>query len=370
MFAAYSMIPASLMMNGVLVDLLSNDILHFDAPWWNEKMVDSCTLYDKMYFCTGDISYELLGQLFAMQFNKDMAASVGLSEYLTQTYGVETLYDLVESGDWTIDTMMTIAKQFYEDKDGTKTQDDRFGFVTTVVALDAFWAGSNLRYLEQGNDGSIIVSDDMGSTKASDLAAKFVEFMKHPSVSVYSSFAQAINGNGNGVWEFHLWKGNQSLMYLGNLSYVLEEVPFDKGVLPVPKHDQDQEDYLTCSGFPFAMWGIARSATNYDDLCYVLECLASESYRKITPAYFDQALQGRQDTQKDYNMLELIRQSAFIDGGRVMTKAFNEWTYYVFRGALAGPSEYLPYYAEHEEALKEQALALNSLILNMEQLYG
>ena len=371
MFNAYSMISTSLMINGVLTDLLSNDILHFDAPWWNSKMVDTCTLYDRMYFCTGDIAYDLLSCVISLRYNKSMAADVGLEEYLKQTYDVETLYDLVRSGDWTLDNMMTICKQFYVDNDGTKTGDDKFGFVATVIAMDAFWAGSDLQHLERGSDGSVNISADMEGQKASDLTAKLVDFMKHPSTSVYTSFSQATNAQGNGIWEWFLWKGQQSLMYMGGLGNLLsDEIPFESGVLPMPKYDKDQEEYLTCTGFTYGIWGVTRNSTAHDDLFYVLECLASESYRKVTPVFFDQSLLGRQDTANDYEMLKLIRDSVMIDGGRVMTKAFDEWTYYVFRGALVSGIDYLGYYEKREQALKDQAAALNTLVLNMEQLYG
>ena len=368
MFAVYSMTTTSMMINGVLADLMPSDALHFEAPWWSSKMVDTCTLYDRMYFCTGDISYELLGIAYVMLFNKNLAASMNVPEYLSQVHDAETMYDLVRSGDWTIDTMMNIAKQFYVDSDGMKTGDDVFGYATTVIFLDAFYSGSGLKLLERGNDGSVIVSDDMGSYKADKLASDIVEFMKTPSVTVYSTFAKAGDGE-NGIWQKHLWNANQVLMYHATLGEILDETKFDVGVLPNPKYDKDQTEYLTCTGFPYGMWGISRTATNYEDLCYVLECMASESYRKITPVYYDQMLLGRRDTKDDYEMLQAISETIVIDGGRVMTNAFGDWTYYVFRGALASGISYLPYYEKRKEFLKESALGLNSLILNMEELY-
>ena len=81
-------------------------------------------------------------------------------------------------------------------------------------------------------------------------------------------------------------------------------------------------------------------------------------------------LLGRQDTQDDYEVLQTIRESIVVDGGRVMDKVFGSMTFYCFRGALAGGVEYAGYYAKYEESLKEQAISLNSLVLNMEQLYS
>ena len=366
MFAVYSLNANNLMVYGLLADLLSNDIIEFDKPWWNSKMVDSCSIYDRMYFCTGDIAYSLSDCTYVTLFNKDLANNVGLPGYLNETYGVADLYELKDNGKWTLDTMTTIAKLFYHDEDGMKNADDTYGYVTSAVFLDCFWAGSGLRHLEKGNDGSIIISDDMTSYKANTLANKLIEFMKSPAVSVHGSFAKS---EGDPVPQT-FWRNNKALFYTTTLNEYRLEHGFEMGVLPVPKYDVDQTEYLSCPGFGYAMWGVCRSSTDVDELFYVLECMASESYRKTVPVYFEQMLLDRQDTEADYKVLQSLRDSIVVDGGRVMDKVFGSMTFYVFRGPLVGGVEYAGYYAKYEESLKEQAIALNSLVLNMEQLYS
>ena len=366
MFAVYSLNANGLMIYGLLADLLNNEIIEFDKPWWNSKMVESCSIYDRMYFCTGDIAYSLSDCTYVTLFNKDLSNNLGVPAYLQEKYGVDTFYDLVDDGRWTLDAMMTAAKQFYHDEDGLKNGNDTYGYVTSAVFLDCFWAGSDLRHLEKGNDGSIIISDDMTSYKANNLAAKIVEFMKSPAVSVHGSFAKS---EGDPVPQT-FWRNNQSLFYTTTLNEYRIENNFEMGVLPVPKYDEDQHEYLSCSGFGYAMWGVCRNSEDRDELFYVLECMASESYRKTVPVFFEQMLLDRQDTEADYKVLQGLRDSIIVDGGRVMDKVFNSMTFYVFRGPLVGGVEYASYYAKYDESLKEQAIALNSLILNMEQLYS
>lgn len=366
LFTVYSLTANTLMINGVLTDILANDIIEFDKPYWNSKMVESCSLYDKMYFCTGEISYTLIDCIYVMLFNKELAADMGMPRYLSETYGIDSLYDLVESGEWTLDNMMKIAKQFSVDSDGVKNAEDTFGYVASSVSIDSYWGASNLTHLSKGNDGSIVICDDMSSKKASDLAAKVVEFMKSPAVMVQGSFAKVEKDPAPATF----WDKGQAVFYHISLNELMRDTGFEMGVLPIPKYDEDQEEYLTCPGFGYGMWGIARSAENYEDLCYVMECMASESYRKVIPVYFDQMLLNRQDAVDDYKVLQTLRESIVVDGGRVMDKVFNSTSWGVFRGAVLNGVDYLGYYQQFDTPLKEQAVSLNSLVLNMEQIYS
>jgi len=119
------------------------------------------------------------------------------------------------------------------------------------------------------------------------------------------------------------------------------------------------------------MWAIARGTKgDFEDMCAVMEGLASEGYRKTNPTYFDTMLSERQETANDYDMLQIIRAGIVIDGGRVMDNAFDTNTWSVWRRCVMGNRDYLAYYAGYAEDLTEQAASLNSLMRNMEKLYS
>ena len=67
---------------------------------------------DRLYFVTGEISNNLIGNMFGVFFNKE----------LVQDYQTDDLYTLVEKGKWTLDTMFGIAENVYQDlnNDGKK----------------------------------------------------------------------------------------------------------------------------------------------------------------------------------------------------------------------------------------------------------
>ena len=63
----------------------------------------------------------------------------------------------------------------------------------------------------------------------------------------------------------------------------LGDVDFQYGVVPAPKWDSTQEDYYTCVGNAFTLYAIMGNSERPDLASAVLECWASEAYRRTTP---------------------------------------------------------------------------------------
>ncbi len=366
MFAVYSLTTSAMMIQGLLQDLHKSEILDFNKPWWNSQMVDGCTILDKMYFCSGDIDYQLIGQSFAFLYNKGLASTANIDNYISTTYGEEDIYALVKAGKWTYDKLFAIAKQAGIDENGIKDADDTFGYAGQFVNTDSFYQGCGMKQLATGADGSIMLSSDINSDKADAIMAALRTFLKDPAAFSMSSFDSI---PGADPWK--MYKNNQVLFYHGSITNLSTEQSFNQGVLPIPKYDEEQELYLTIPGFGYHMWAVARgSKQEYEDLCAVMEGLASEGYRKTNPTYFDTMLAERQETADDYDMLHTLRDGIVIDGGRVMDNAFDTNTWSIWRRCVMGDRDYLAYYAGYAEQMIEQAASLNSLMRNMEKLYS
>jgi len=357
----YSVTSSNIMMNGLYADLKQSQMLELDQPWWNQEIVNGCAIYDKLYFASGDISPLLIKQSFIYLYNKDMYAKI--SDAVSQQYGVKDVYEMVNEGDWTYENMFAIANLVIEDADGRKNMDDTFGYVAYAMAFDCYYSGCGLKQLEKNTDGSIKVSDDMTSVKANDLMKMLYDFLN-------SKAAVAVGDCGD-CDPVALWGAGKALFYNGRVFDMHRNVGFEVGLLPAPKYDTDQENYLTVPGFGYTMWGVMRSSnTDYEELCAVLECLASEGYRKVTPAYFDTTLAGRQETKNDYDMLYLIRANVVIDAGRVVDEAFKQHTWDVWRKSIASGNSFATQIESVIRGMNEQATSLNSLMKNMEKIYG
>ena len=366
LIGAYSLTSSSMMVQGLLADLNTSETIELEKPWWNKEMIDSCTIQNRMYFCSGDISYGVVGGSYVFLTNKKIMEDSGVNSYIKESYGYESIYELVRDKKWTLDVMIDLSKIVSVDENKIKDKGDIFGYASYAVGTDAFYIGSGLRLLETKADGSIAISEDMSSDKANRLASKITTFLSTPTAVATDTAGQ---GAANGLPE-HAWNGGEAMFLNHFMSYLNKDTSFEKGVVPVPMYDEDQEDYRTTCTFGAAMWSVVRGAAEYEDLCTVLDTIASESYRKVTPAYFDTVLAGRQNTKDDYDMLYMIRDSIVIDGGRVMTDPFNEETIKLWRRAMRGEKEYLTLYEAIEVTLAQQAAALNTLMATLEDLYG
>ena len=110
---------------------------------------------------------------------------------------------------------------------------------------------------------------------------------------------------------------------------------FTYGIVPYPKYDDAQENYVTITSFPYTLYGVPMDAKDPNMSAAVLECMASESYRTVSPALFENAFKVKysQDAQSSL-MYDLIRSTVSFDFGRVFNNDLNGLTYSLFRNAI------------------------------------
>ena len=100
--------------------------------------------------------------------------------------------------------------------------------------------------------------------------------------------------------------------------------------------DVDQQRYYSSSGFPYSMWCIPKASLDTDCAAYVMECLASESYRIVQPEVYETIkFQYSHDTI-NIEMFELIIGAMTYDYGRLFHNNFvyRNSPVYTFRGSI------------------------------------
>ena len=318
-FAGYSMTGATLMTKALAQDLTQYEIIEFDKPWWPSTLISKATIKDAVYFASGDISTNYLYMMYSMFFNKDM---------FTDLHGDHTvIYDLVYDQQWTLDKLIEYSTGVFmeQNQDDQASEGDRFGFVTINIHFDAFYTGAGLSTVVTADDGSLVLSEDFYSQKATDLVAKVCAF---------------IHDSGDS-WKLNnstIFKQDQALFTCDRVhlaSRHLKEVDFSFGIIPVPKYDLDQEDYQTCMAFPFTTYVLSVAAPAAEAAAATLELLAYQSYLLVTPALFEESMKLRYaDAGDDSLMYDIIRRTVVIDLGRLLTTQVNNYSYSVFRGAV------------------------------------
>ncbi len=320
-FAGYSMTGATLAIQGLSRNLIDLPYLNFEQPWWPDSLIDTTTINNKLYFCSGDIATSMLHFMYGVFVNRDML----------ETFGLEDPYTLVKEGKWTIDKMFSMATGIYADLDGNAkiSLNDRFGFVTAEIHFDAFFPSAGLRTVEKTADGMLQLSPLFNSEKTIDLLAKINTFF-HDSGEV------ALDGTGS-YFELGQTLFTQDRVYMAENR--LRDVEFDYCVVPVPKWDEAQEEYITCMAFPFTLYSISSATQKAETAAAVLECLGSEGYRQVTPMLFENAMKVKYATNNaTAEMYDLIRDSVDIDLGRIFCTTFKDYTCQIFRGAVKNNS--------------------------------
>lgn len=284
----------------LLLDLLEVPNLNFEKPWWSDSLLELNTINDHLYFISGDIASTLLYQMMFIIYNNDLGNQLGLTN--PQQMAID--------GKWTQDVLFTMAENVYADLDGDskKSEGDRFGlFSISHPNLDIFYMGADLNYVDPTEDGDLVLAPDVLSEKAMGIIDR-LNALYHTANDGY--FSTKISSNT-------VFAQGNSLFYnvTGQiLSQDLRSADMNYSILPAPKYNEAQEKYRTAVAFTHTMYCLPIDIKNPAKSGAVLECMASEAYRRVTPALFETAFKYKySNSQLDADNFEIIRDNVVFD---------------------------------------------------------
>ena len=274
----------------------------------------------RLGFASGDISTNMLWYMTVIFYNVSLA----------KEQGIEDLHDVVLDGKWTLEKFETVIKDTYRDmnSNGIKDAGDTFGFYCPKDTIDSFLFGSGIRVIDHDADGNPRISDDYGSEKTIKLVERLCKTFYDTNDAMTGS---AYNGTRFAGGEYMLYSA-----YAHNAAIQFKDVSFDMSVLPFPKYDAEQEDYITTESFSYSIYMIPDDAKNKDMSGAVMEALASAAYRTTTPAIFEVSLKSRYAlNNKTAQVYDLIRGNICFDLGRMFGANLDNKTHVAFRNSIA-----------------------------------
>ena len=270
MIASHPNSMAALSQKGLLADLseIDNSYLNLTKAWWPTSIAENLSYKDALYFLTGSIS---TNALYAMNV-------VLCNETMLQTLNAENPMALVEKGEWTLSKFIEMASIGYADTDadGTKSKGDTFGFFCSdTQSLGQYYLGAGLLQVEKDENDLPVISGDCDAEKAANLLNTLRGFLAAENSFVYSDASMQECVDGRAFFaesDLHTW---------GKIVYTVET---DYYLLPTPKYDESQKNYVTTLSRAFTLWGVMADATGEEQsVCSaVLETLAY--YAKGTTA--------------------------------------------------------------------------------------
>lgn len=315
-----------------------NDVEQLDlsADWWSDVSKKEMTVNDQLYGISGDISTSSWDNMYVLYFNKKILNELDL----------EMPYDIVKAGKWTWDKMVSMTKGVYVDVngDGTVNPEDRFGMIINdELANDNFRVASDISYADHNEDGSLTFN--MLTDKIVELYDKLYAYI-YDSGDVLNAFK---NYTGPAVVDLFSSDGALFMTYWLGVSSNLRSMDTDFGIIPYPKWDEAQENYLTLSRDGRSVWLIPSDTKDVDFAGTITEALCIGGNQIIIPVYKDKVLKGKNARDNESGeMIDIIRNGMKMD--IVLENAVNmNQAGWFFRFAMALKEPLVSYYQKNEK---------------------
>lgn len=288
--------------------------------YWSPSAMEELTVNDKVYICINDITMNKLEWGGFLFYNKQ----------ISEDYNVEStlgnFYDLVEDGKWTLDTYLQAVTSVSHDVDGNGVIDrtDVYGLVEGDKNGLNVGFGCGINLAEKQDDGSYKLN--YYNDKVLDIANSVQDvYTTKKYVWTYDMLANGADPTGyNGVHEYYrsFFAKDNALFCTGsaNITGEFRDMESDYGIIPMPKYDENQKNYIATIDSNAAIFAIPStyrndvSSATPDRTGAILEYMSYKSNQILLPQYYDTLLKGqRLSSDQDQAMLDIIRNSIHYD---------------------------------------------------------
>ena len=292
---------------GLMTDLNTLEYLHTDMPWWNQDSVRSYAWGSTLYFAAPEMLLRDKGATAAMFYNQKIAEDEGLDD----------LYALAESGEWTFERLVWACEDVVADMDGddkVSSPEDMYGIYGGTRDIPYFlYNGMGQKFAHMDEDGYLEL--DYGTEESVLMWQQILDSIMYTEYYVLNQADLSLFPSG-----YHIFTAGHSLFQVGMVKEVLtlRSMETDYGILPIPKYDEYQEDYSSLVWMHHdSVLGIPASCTNTEMISVVLEHMSYLSYYDVYPIFYDTIILGRSARdQQSKEMLQIIFRTRSFDPGQ------------------------------------------------------
>ncbi len=328
--------------DGLFMNWYDIPCVDFSKPWWSPSTTNDLSVGDTCFLAVGDFALSALERTYAVFYNKRLA----------EEYKIGDIYDIVNSGKWTHDKALSISRDIYSDLDGDGTRSDKdlYGWVCLDRSpLDSYLWAYGGKVLEKTKDGIELVYH---TARTGDMIEKLCSFF-FDNEGIYLYNTQTVLN-----WQLandHFIDG-RALFMNGTINTAvqnLREMKDDFGIIPYPKFDEDQENYITNVDGGHDVLCVPVTVSDTERTGIITEALCAESYKKVVPAYYEVALKTKY-TRDDESiaMIDNIVNSRVFDLGYV----YDGWmgASFIFSRLIAVDNpNFESYWASNESSISE-----------------
>ncbi len=341
----------SLIAADTVYDLANSKYIDLTKSYYNQSAVDSYSVYGHTFFVGGDFSYLDEYTSYVVFYNQAISEKY-------QTFG--NLYNKVKEGEWTISLLSKRAGLIGQSGDSNGEpgwQDtDTYGYGTT--GMSGFFQSSGIKQVSvdrTSDDPSqhyykITLNND--STKVSQLVTALASIKS-------STWARTAWDGGYGAMLDSFKSGK--LLFYDEVVQKIFEFPeqsenFKVAVLPMPKLNEDQENYYTPFAAQATVMCIPKATLDKEMSEYFFDVLSwtgqdyimAAFYKEMESRLYDDGESSRADALEileDYVLPNLIYDLGYIAtgyGAKFLTHVQSE----TISSATANSSSFQTLYSE------------------------
>lgn len=288
--------------SGYLFDYLKLNI-DYEQPWWDQGMLDF-SLKGHIYLMNGPFNIVDDDVTYVMMFNKR----------LQEEHHIEDLYETVKNNQWTLSYFHSLVSNFSsENGDGVWDEKDTYGFSSPSTVGVSFFYGAGLRMVDNSRkmETPKLMLDDKMEVALSVLDISRAVIHENNSSFITSAGQESVSAE--------IFTAGRALFYSEVASYLRSmtaNMEDDYGVLPIPKYNDEQENYHSWSNSIGSTLSIPSTIAknDVDRFANVLEVYALLSQKYVRPAYYDVVLLTRNvDDVESSEILNMIFENRTYD---------------------------------------------------------
>ncbi len=335
----------------VVGDWNETGYIDLSQPWWNQRINETIEIQGHQFYIAGPITKPSPWCIF---FNK---------KYI-EDYSLEDPYTLVKDGTWTIDVLLEWSKLTSKDLNGDSKYDenDQYGFCFNHD-------NQTLNFMYAAGMQSVLVDEEgmpvpnVNNEKMIALIEKVIDLRWKDDRTLRVDYNnQGTVGNG----AFNEGRLFMKAFGVGDAAN-LRDSEIDFGIIPYPKWDEEQDAYYTHVDGMNGMLCFPINAEDYERTGIIVEALAAESWKQVTPVYYDQALGEKYfRDETSIEMMDIIMDGILYDFGYI----FDQWkncTWTIVRLVASQSADVASHWASIESSVTEHYNTLYESVLAYEE---
>lgn len=355
-------------LRGYYMDLLAAETpyLQLGKPWYNQNFIENTQAFGHLYYIIGDYNLCAYNRLMATYFNRSLCWSNGL---IPDDSG-DALYDLVQQEKWTYSQLFEYAKICFDfNGNGEKDAGDIYGLLSNAgcEGYDGFLYAFNLDLTVTNDDGTHEWNVS-GNKKMSDAMEKLISLWRQEGVWMVG---KTPNSGSTAEDQYKMFSGSHALfdidvIYRSAAQNKAFRAMKDKyGLLPLPKYDEEQENYGSGAQDSYGMTSIMKGSEALNARrCAYLEYANYLSYQNSRPYYFEKIMKAQYlGTAKASQVFDIILDHADFDFGEQYSIVLESAKKLLWRNVAKNEETVTGAWATNEKVLTKKLQDLDAWFL-------